>query len=149
MPEFTRRSTDTTQIHQSEIDELILQEDDKRQRAYLVLLNNINQSLIANTSLTQQNTMMLQDHIEDYQDHKDSYERHTQSEALMVSEIKGAKRVLVYVFGAIQMIVVASVGWLITDLKDVHAHLAAVTVSDTATEIRMSELERIERLEHR
>lgn len=97
-----------------DINSMIAEENDPRQRAFLIVLNNINNSLIANTKTT----MEVADKLDNHLSH---YEQHTSDEAAMINKGIGAWRVVAWVSTIAQALVMAAGTYLISDLKEIHA----------------------------
>jgi hypothetical protein len=121
---FHHRATD---VNNDEIGDLIRQEDDPKNRAFLIILQNINLSLIANTQTINDMDAQLRKHLSEFS-------KHTQQDAELLNKGRGAWRVLSSVLVAVQMIL----GWMIletyTEIKSLHA-------ADTVIERRLSLLE--------
>lgn len=99
----TERTTD-------EISAMITQENDPKQRAFLIVLNSINQSLQANTDTTKDVASKLDRHLSDYQQTAIIHEA-------MINKGRGAWTVGAWVLGMVQLAVLASAGFVTTELK--------------------------------
>ncbi len=80
-----------------DIDGMILEENDPKQRAFLIVLNSINNSLVANTKMTSDVANKLELHLEVYATHA------SQNEELL-NKGRGAWRVAGWIVGIVQII---------------------------------------------
>lgn len=86
-----RRATDPNQI-----DKMIADESDPKNRMFLLILNNINKSLVANTETIQAVSERLDDHLT-------RFEADSNAKADLLSQGKGAWKVAAWVIGAVQV----------------------------------------------
>lgn len=101
-----RRKTD---VNNEEISELIKMEDDPKNRALLIVLQNINLSLITNTKTVNDIDEQLNKHME-------LYNTRITSEDAMYNKGRGAWKVLSGILGLIQIALVAFVAHANTQL---------------------------------
>jgi len=99
-----------------DIDQMIMQEDDPKQRAFLIVLNNINKSLIANTDT-------IRDVSEKLDAHLTSYEQHVEKEDALLNRGRGAWRVVAWVIGVVQVVGLGIWASAREEIKDIHAML--------------------------
>ena len=99
-----------------DIDQMIMQEDDPKQRAFLIVLNNINKSLIANTDT-------IRDVSEKLDAHLTSYEQHVEKEDALFNRGRGAWRVVAWVIGVVQVVGLGIWASAREEIKDIHAML--------------------------
>lgn len=130
----SRRATDKHN-HSLDIEQMIVDEPDSKQRAFLVVLNSINQSLVANTALTQSVSNKLETHLT-------NFETHTKEEEALMNKGRGAWKVAAWVIGIAQMIGVAVWVDARSELFGVHNSIAALTITDTNHESRIKHLEK-------
>ena len=95
---------------------MIMQEDDPKQRAFLIVLNNINKSLIANTDT-------IRDVSEKLDAHLTSYEQHVEKEDALLNRGRGAWRVVAWVIGVVQVVGLGIWASAREEIKDIHAML--------------------------
>lgn len=93
------------------IEQMIQAEGDPKQRSFLIVLNSINESLVANTRTTQDVALKLDKHLT-------AFELSTAQEAERRNRQAGMARIGVYVLGVVQVILVGSVGFLVQELKE-------------------------------
>ena len=91
-----RRTEDNDRTTQ-EIETLIMQEGDPKQRAFLIVLNNINKSLLANTHTVRDVSEKLEAHLE-------NFASHAANEEALMNKGKGAWVVVAWVLGIVQLI---------------------------------------------
>lgn len=95
MTELNRRATDVAGF--LDIDKMILEEEDKKQRAFLIVLNSINKSLIANTETIREVSEKLETHLT-------HFEEHTRAEEAVMNKGRGMWRVAAWVIGIAQVV---------------------------------------------
>lgn len=93
-PEHNRRATDARTL---DIESMIAAEDDSKQRAFLIVLNSINNSLVANTST-------IRDISEKLETHLTNFDTHTQNEEATLNKGRGAWRVIAAVLAQLQAV---------------------------------------------
>ena len=91
-----RRTEDNDRTTQ-EIETLIMKEGDPKQRAFLIVLNNINKSLLANTHTVRDVSAKLEEHL-------DNFAKHAEAEEALMNKGKGAWVVVAWVLGIVQLI---------------------------------------------
>lgn len=126
-----RRASDANPF---DIEKMIAQENDAKTRASLIVLNNINLSLMANTQMITEVAGKLDAHLE-------HYETHTRDEAKLFNRGIGAWKVMAWVLGVAQLALIAGVGYLVGDLKDIHTELRDRVVVDEKLNARVNVLE--------
>ena len=110
--ELNRRSTDNQSL---DINQLIADESDPKQRAFLIVLHNINLSLEANTKTVKDIGDRLEEHITKFTDHANN-------EQIMVAQGKGAWKVMAWVLGVAQLVVIGLWTTVKTDLASLNTH---------------------------
>jgi len=98
-----------TEKVQHDIDVLISAENDPARRALLIVLQNINRSLEANTIATQQTQLSLGGLRTDFGTHLKNFENHAFNEEAIMNKGKGAWWVMAFVLSVVQTI--AIYGW--------------------------------------
>lgn len=131
MEDKKRRATDKT-VH--DIEQMIAAEDDHKQRAFLIVLNSINNSLIANTHTIQEVSDKLETHLT-------NFETHTREEDALLNKGRGAWKVAAWVVGVAQVVGVGIWADTRNDIKTLHAAVAALTASDSRMDARVAVLE--------
>ena len=106
-----RRKVD---LYGMDLDHLIAQEDDPKQRVFLILLNNLNTSLIDNTKTTSIIGSKLDAHLT-------NFESYTKDKDQLLNQGRGAWKVAAWVLGIAQ--IAAGAVWMDmrTELADMHA----------------------------
>lgn len=126
-----RRAMDNNKF---DINSMIAEENDPRQRAFLIVLNSINNSLIANTTTTMEVAVKLDEHLT-------HYEQHTSDEAALINKGIGAWKVVAWASGIAQALMVAGGTYLVNDLKDIHTALNTIAVRDADYGARLAAVE--------
>lgn len=121
--EHKRRHID---IYGMDLDHLIAQENDPKQRVFLILLNNLNGSLIENTKATANIGSKLDAHLT-------NFERYTKDKDEILNKGRGAWKVAAWVLGAAQ--VLAGVVW-----TEMRSELAEMHATDTRIEAAIIKL---------
>jgi hypothetical protein len=123
------------QRHPFDINEMIAGENDPKQRAYLIILNSINNSLMDNTNSTREISTKLDAHLT-------NFERQTQANNEILNKGKGAWRVLAWVLGGVQIIGLGIWVEAKSDIKSIHEAIVAGQQTDTRVEARLQALEK-------
>lgn len=116
MTEFNRRATDKLPL---DIDNMILQEDDLKQRAFLIVLNSINKSLMANTETIREVSEKLESHLE-------NFDSHTREEDARLNKGRGAWKILAWVVGVAQVMAIGIWNEARSEIKQINATLAQI-----------------------
>lgn len=97
-----------------DIEHLIAEEPDPKQRVYLIVLNNLNNSLVANTDTIRSVSQKLDTHLT-------NFEQYTRDKDAMLNKGRGAWKVFAWVLGIVQIL--AGSIWLSVrdELVDLHA----------------------------
>ena len=128
---FARRATDSKR---HDIEAMIAEENDPKQRAFLIILNSINHALMANTSATAGLSQKFDDHLT-------TFEQKVAADAEILNQGKGMWKVIAWGLGAAQAVVIALAVYAANDLKALH--LAIQTGHDMDVRLE-SRIERIE-----
>ena len=100
MEELHRRAADAEAMkQQDEIDAMIRDESDSKQRVFLMVLQSMNRNLCANTLTTDKIAMQLDKHITEFADH-------AKTEEALINKGKGAWKVLAVVASVVQGLIV-------------------------------------------
>jgi hypothetical protein len=110
-----RRETD--KIASLDIEQMILAEDDQKQRAFLIVLHSINKSLIANTETIREVSDKLEMHLE-------NFENHTKSEEALMNKGRGAWKVVAWVIGVVQVIGLGIWNEARTEIKGINTSIS-------------------------
>jgi hypothetical protein len=132
MTSHSRRSTDN---RVGDIEALISGENDPKQRAFLIILNSINASMVANTEATREVADKLDNHLS-------AFETKAEADAQILNQGRGAWRVLAWVLGTVQVSILAISGYVFSDLQKIHAELTQSNISDARLDARINLLER-------
>jgi hypothetical protein len=111
MAEHSRRHDDGGK---TEIDELIKNENDPKTRAILLVLQNINVSLMANTEAVNDTDRQLKQHMVEVAKRTD------ESNALL-NKGRGMWNIISLVLAAVQMALVYFMSMYLSDIKGLHA----------------------------
>jgi len=147
----------TTHGTEAEILALAQQADDAKDRAYLLLLLKINNSLEANTEATQEIAKEIQGHVADFASHRIDFQKHVQEEAALFNQGRGAWKVTAVVLSVAQIAAFAVASWYISKQNDEAIQLKAMSEAIIRNESRHNEFfnteklmqERIEKLERK
>lgn len=97
-----------------DIEHLIAAEPDPKQRVYLIVLNNLNNSLVANTDTIKSVSTKLDTHLT-------NFEQYTRDKDELLNKGRGAWKVAAWVLGIAQLAIGAS--WV--SMRDEFAQLHA------------------------
>ena len=128
-----RRATDKLPL---DIDQLIMQEDDPKQRSFLIVLNSINNSLIANTET-------IKDVSEKLDAHLTSYENHVEQEDALLNRGRGAWKVMAWVISGVQVIGLGIWAMAREEIKEIHVMMQAEQKQLAQLESRVLFVERV------
>lgn len=129
---FQRRSTD---FKRHDIEAMIAEENDPKQRAFLIILNSINTSLLANTKTIQDVSRSLEDHLE-------RYDAHVASEEALLNKGKGMWKVMAWVLAAVQTIAIGLVVRVDTHMSDINKSIESLAMADAHLVERVTSLEK-------
>jgi len=132
MTVHSRRSTDN---RVGDIEALISGENDPKQRAFLIILNSINASMVANTEATREVADKLDNHLS-------AFEAKAEADAQMLNQGRGAWRVLAWVLGTAQVMILGISGYVFSDLQAIHSDLTKLSIADARMDARINLLER-------
>ena len=130
--EHRRRALDA---YGFDIDALIQQEDDLKQRTFLIVMNNINLSLISNTQAVTDLRAEFGTHLANFQEHAAREER-------IFNQGRGMWRIISFVIAAVQ--VIFGYGWMqMTDhLKSIDNFMTISQLNDAKQDQRWIEHDR-------
>jgi hypothetical protein len=132
MNPYSRRSTDN---RVGDIEALISSENDPKQRAFLIILNSINASMVANTEATREVADKLDDHLT-------AFEAKAEADAQLLNQGRGAWRVLAWALGTAQVALLGVAGYVFSDLQKIHTEIQQITLTEARLETRINSLER-------
>ena len=121
--------------HTMTIEQMIAEENDPRQRSFLIVLNSINNSLVANTKT-------ISDVSEKLDSHLTTFEEKAQADAEILNKGKGAWWVIAGVLGFVQVACVISFTSISAELKLIRTEIQAGAVADARIEARIASLEK-------
>lgn len=122
----------------ADIDAMIAQEDDSKQRAFLIVLNNINKSLVANTETIREVSDKLEQHLE-------HFDKHTREEEALMNKGRGAWRVATWVIGIAQVIGLGIWVQAREELKDIHQAVSKSQIQLMQLESRVLFVEKVQK----
>ena len=132
MTHYKRRQSDSKV---GDIEALIAEENDPKQRAFLIILNSINSSMVANTEATRDVADKLDSHLS-------AFETKAESDAKLLNQGRGAWRVLAWVLGTAQVVILGVSGYVFSDLQKIHQELVGGALTDARIEVRLTSLEK-------
>jgi hypothetical protein len=118
-----------------DISQMIAAEDDPKQRAFLIVLHSINQSLEANTTTVREISDKLEVHLE-------VYNTHTAEEQKLLNQGRGAWKIVAWVIGIAQ--VLATGAWIQqrNDMTLLTATTHSLLLADSEIKGRIDTLEK-------
>ncbi len=118
-----------------DIEALIMAEDDPKQRTFLIVMNNINMSLLSNTKA-------VTDLRSEFVDHLETFKQHATQEERIFNQGKGMWRVISVVIAVVQ--VIFGYGWMemTTRMKSIEASITSSQMADAKQEQRWAEHDR-------
>ena len=114
---------------------MILQEDDPKQRAFLIVLNSINNSLIANTETIREVSDKLEQHLE-------HFDAHTKAEDALMNKGRGMWKVAAWVIGIAQLVGLYIWQHAREDLAQINSALQREQVEIAQISTRVSNVEK-------
>jgi hypothetical protein len=140
LEEFNRRSSDSKKY---DIESMIAEENDPKQRSFLIVLNSINNSLVANTVATSGLSVKFDEHLS-------KFEKKVEEDAQLLNQGKGAWKVAAWVLGSAQAILISLATFASNDLSSIHRSMADAKSALVAAQIVDARIEsRVEKLEDR
>ena len=129
--ETSRRKTDSV----TDISLMIANENDPKQRAFLIVLNSINLALEANTATVREISQKLEHLLDDFTNHVTEDER-------LVNQGRGAWKVVAWVIGIAQ--VMATGAWFTqrNEISDLNKAVQAELIGYTQVRTRVDVLEK-------
>ena len=118
-----------------DIEAMIMAEDEPKQRTFLIVMNNINMSLLSNTKA-------VTDLRSEFSDHKEIFQKHATQEERIFNQGKGMWRVISVVIAVVQ--VIFGYGWMemTTHLKSIDNSIMSGQMADAKQEQRWAEHDR-------
>jgi len=129
--ETTRRKTDSV----TDISLMIANENDPKQRAFLIVLNSINLALEANTATVREISVKLEHLLDDFDTHVLEDER-------LVNQGRGAWKVVAWVIGIAQVMATGAFFTQRNEMADLTKAIQAELISDVQLKTRVDVLER-------
>ena len=131
--ESRRRSSDGA--GSLDISQMIADENDPKQRAFLIVLHSINQSLEANTHAVKEINDKLEGHLVAFGDHVVSEER-------LLNQGRGAWKIFAWIVGAAQ--VFATYGWVQqkNEMHELSAAIQSELIVQATTKSRIDTIEK-------
>ena len=128
-----RRSTDGA--GSLDISQMIADENDPKQRAFLIVLHSINQSLEANTNTVKEISDKLEGHLEEFGDHVVREEK-------LLNQGRGAWKIFAWVVSIAQLL--ATYGWVTqrNDMQELNKTLQTELINEAAMRNRMETVEK-------
>lgn len=119
-----------------DIENMILQEDDLKQRAFLIVLNSINNSLIANTETIREVSDKLEAHLE-------HFDTHTKAEEALMNKGRGMWKIAAWVIGVAQVAGLYIWQHAREDLSQINLALQREQVEIAQINTRVTNVERV------
>lgn len=128
---YNRRASDTKR---HDIEAMIAEENDPKQRSFLIILNSINNSLVANTAVTANLSKQFEEHLQKFEDKVEEDEK-------LLNQGRGAWKVAAWVLGTMQAAVLAAAIYAANDIKAIHDALHEGQLADARIAARVERLE--------
>ena len=122
-----------------DIENMIIQENDPHQRAFLVVLNSINISLVANTRTVTDIGRKLEAHLV-------NFEKHATNEAALMNKGRGAWNILAWVLSIAQIVVIGAYAHITTEIRGIHDQMQEQLVMSKQVETRVDNMESVVKL---
>lgn len=132
---YQRRATD---FKRHDIEAMIAEENDPKQRAFLIILNSINTSLVANTKTIQDVSKSLEDHLE-------RYDAHVQSEEALLNRGKGMWKVIAWVLTGIQAVAIGLAIRVDSHMAEINRAVESLAMADAHIVERITSLEKAQK----
>ena len=129
--ETTRRKTDSV----TDISLMIANENDPKQRAFLIVLNSINLALEAKTATVREISQKLEHLLDDINTHVTEDER-------LVNQGRGAWKVVAWVIGIAQVMATGAFVSQRSEISDLTKAIQAELILDTQVKTRVDVLEK-------
>ena len=117
------------------IEDLIAAENDPKQRSFLIVLNSINNALLANTATVRDIKDSLDDHLQ-------QYAKDAKVDEAWKNQGRGAWRVMAWVLGLAQAVLLAGGMALGSDLREIHSTITILHQLDAKLDNRIAVLEK-------
>lgn len=135
MTEHNRRSSDQHRLP-IDIETMILQEDDPKQRAFLIVLNSINNSLVANTQT-------IRDVSERLDSHLTNFEQHAKEEEALLNKGRGMWKIAGGVIALAQLVGLGIWQNARIEIGDIHKSITDVQLNVSQLESRVLYVEKV------
>ncbi len=132
-PNQQRRDPDRVLM---DIEAMIIKEDDPHQRAFLVVLNSINISLVANTRTVTDIGRKLEAHLV-------NFETHTKHEEALMNKGRGAWNILAWVLSIAQIGVIGAYVNMTNEISSLASQVHTHMVSSKEIETRIDSVENL------
>ena len=119
-----------------DIETMIIKEDDPQQRAFLVVMNSINISLVANTRTVTDIGRKLEAHLV-------NFETHTKHEEALMNKGKGAWNILAWVLSIAQIGVIGAYVNMTNGINSLASQVHTLMVSSKEIETRIDSVEHL------
>lgn len=129
--EYGRRMSDKG----NDIEALIADESDPKQRALLIVLHSINRALVANAETVREVADKLDTHLTEY-------ETRVSAETALYNKGQGAWKVIAWVLGIVQAGVIATGGYVVNQVNFIHDSFVELKLTDARHDERIKILER-------
>jgi hypothetical protein len=129
---YQRRASD---IEASKLSDMLEKENDESKRALLLVLSSLNANLMANTAATESIRKDLTAHLSSYQVHMEITTEY-------INKGKGAWKVVAWVLGLAQVLLIGIVASVHTDMRAFSNSITALESVSNGNERRLSSIER-------
>jgi hypothetical protein len=119
---------------EKDIERMIAAEDNPSQRAFLIVLNSINNALIENTAMTKEVSVKLESHLV-------NFSKHIKDEDEIMNKGRGAWKVIASVAGILQLLVFGYFSQMHSEVSLLQDFRQTQMQSNVSDELRISRLE--------
>ena len=131
MDHFQRRAVDADGWN---VESMIAEENDPKQRVSLIIMNSMKNAILANTRVAEATAKRLDEHL-------NNYEQQTRDGAALLNKGIGAWKIIVWILGLAQSALIACGTYLVSDLKELHADVQAQAVETAEVKVRLTTIE--------
>lgn len=131
MDHYQRRAVDADNWN---VESMIAEEDDPKQRLLLIIMNSIKNALQANTRVAEATASRFDEHLT-------HYEKRNQDEAALINKGIGAWKIIAWVLGIAQTALIGGVGYVASDLRELHNEAKTASVESAKIEVRLTAVE--------
>lgn len=119
----------------NDIEALIVDETDPKQKALLIVLHSINRALVASAETIREVSDKLDSHLTEY-------ENRVSAETALFNKGQGAWKIIAWVLGIVQAGVIATGGYVVKEINFIHDSFVELKLTDARFDERIKVLEK-------